>query len=114
MPPVAPARGLQLTDLSDPYYIEYWLERATSENYDGHEPDQVLPPVIMLPEDSPEYAELKVSVNEYMKESLARFIIGEMDVDGDWDGYLKELDQIGLQRYVELTQAAYNRQYGGN
>ena len=83
----------RVTDLSDPYYIEYWLERATSEHYDGHEPDQVLPPITMLPEDSAEYAELKVSVNEYMKESTARFIIGEMDVDGDWAGYLKELDQ---------------------
>ncbi|MAG13274.1 MAG: hypothetical protein CMN78_01630 [Spirochaetales bacterium] len=60
------------------------MERVTGESCDGHEPEQVLPPITVLPEDAAEYAELKVSVNEYMKESVARFIIGEMDVDNDW------------------------------
>jgi len=103
----------RVTDLSNPYYIEYWLERSTANPLDGHDPDQVLPLLSMKPEDSAEYSELKVGVNEYMKESIARFITGEMDVDDDWNSYLKELDQISLQRYVEMTQSAYDRQYRG-
>ena len=102
-----------VTDLSDPYYIEYLLERVTSRYNDGHEADQVLPLVSMGSEDALEYGELKAGVNEYVKESIARFVTGEVDIDRDWARYLRELDQVGLRRYVEMIQTAYDRQYRG-
>ena len=30
------------------------------------------------------------------------------DVDAEWEDYLSELDKIGLPRYLELTQEAYD------
>ena len=101
----------RVTDISDPYYVEYWLERETTEHYDGHEPDQVLLPLKILIEDLAEYSELQVTVNAYRAESFARFVTGDWDLEGDWDAYLRELDQIGLDRYLQLTQEAWDRDY---
>ena len=38
----------------------------------------------------------------------ARFIIGDVDIETGWDEYLAELDNIGLPRYLELVQQAYD------
>ena len=34
-----------------------------------------------------------------------------MSLDNDWDTYLKELENIGLSRLLEIYQAAYDRTY---
>ena len=39
------------------------------------------------------------------------FILGEKDLETDWDGYVKEYDSLKLARYLELVQTAYDRQY---
>ena len=38
-----------------------------------------------------------------------RFITGESDIDGEWDAYKAALDALGLQTYIECSQAAYER-----
>ena len=34
-----------------------------------------------------------------------------IDIDRDWDTYLKELDACGLQTMIDIYQAAYDRQF---
>ena len=46
-----------------------------------------------------------------MEECWAGFVTGSMDIDGQWDGYLEELDKIGLQEYLSVVQTAYDRMY---
>ena len=36
---------------------------------------------------------------------------GKLDPEGDWDAYLAELDKIGIDRYLELVQSTYDRDY---
>ena len=31
------------------------------------------------------------------------------NIDAEWDTYLSELDNMGLQRWLEIKQAAYDR-----
>lgn len=45
----------------------------------------------------------------YVKSMMASFIRGEADLDADWDRYLAELDNIGLQQYLSVYQEALNR-----
>ena len=40
---------------------------------------------------------------------MAKFIRGEASLENDWDSYLRELDNIGLKRYLEIYQEAYDR-----
>ena len=36
---------------------------------------------------------------------------GDLDPQADWDAYLAELDKIGIDRYLELVQSTYDRDY---
>ena len=60
-------------------------------------------------DDSAELAQYETDLNTYMNNSFASFVKGTMDLDKDWDGYVSELEKIGLSDYMELLQTAYNK-----
>ena len=70
-----------------------------------------MPPVTIELDEVSEYVELKTTINEFVKEHIALFVTGNLDLDADWDSYLATLDQIGIDRYLELVQSAYDRTY---
>ena len=37
-----------------------------------------------------------------------QFITGAKDIDAEWDGYISALNNVGLERYLELLQKAYD------
>lgn len=87
------------------------LYNETAEKYAPYQPKEVMPPVFMTAEESEEYLAIHASMKEYMVQSAARFVIGDLDIDKDWDSYLEQLNKIGLKRYIELNQQAYDRGY---
>lgn len=82
--------------------------------YIGFEPpeDMILPPLYMSAEETEKITEIEADISDYVKESFALFVVGEMDLDADWDEYLQTLDAYGLPTLLEVKQAAYDRQYG--
>ncbi len=60
-------------------------------------------------EEEAEAMEIATSLNNYVKEKIALWCTGASDVDADWDNYLKDLENIGLSRYLAMTQEAYDR-----
>jgi putative aldouronate transport system substrate-binding protein len=55
---------------------------------------------------------LKTTIKDFVDESLVRFVTGNKDIDKEWGAYLAQLDKLGLQRYLEIIQRNYDRQYG--
>lgn len=55
---------------------------------------------------------LYTDVYNYLVTAKVQFITGETDIDAGWDAYLAELDKIGLERLLEIEQAAYDRYLG--
>jgi putative aldouronate transport system substrate-binding protein len=47
-----------------------------------------------------------------VNESLALFVVGDRDIERDWDAYRRELDVMGLGRYLEISQSGYDRAIG--
>lgn len=47
-------------------------------------------------------------IEKYVTEMTDLFISGEMSFD-DWDNYVQTLESMNLERYVEIKQAAYDR-----
>ena len=79
------------------------------ENYVGHEMKELVPEEMYYTnEEANELAQIMVPLEDYMKETTARFIMGKMNIDQDWDKYISELDKIGLKRYLEIKQKAYD------
>lgn len=71
--------------------------------------ESVLPSLYQTAEDANEMALVKTTVMDYANECLVRFVTGDMDIDREWDAYLSQLDSIGLARYLELLQKAYDQ-----
>jgi putative aldouronate transport system substrate-binding protein len=99
--------------VSDAKDVENYLYDVTKESYIDFIPEEVWMPFFMTEAEAEEFAELDYLVPTFVTESYTRFITGDLDVDNDaqWNNYLEELDNIGLDRYVEITQSGYTRQY---
>ena len=62
-----------------------------------------------LPPLRDERDELWRAVSDYAHASIVSFVKGEKNVDTDWDAYLVELKEFGLNDYLKLSQAAVDR-----
>lgn len=60
-------------------------------------------------EEKEDISTTETDLRSYSKNQLAKWIAGESDVNADWDGYLKELENIGLSHYLEVKQTIYDR-----
>ena len=52
------------------------------------------------------------SIRDYMLERQQGWILGNSDVNEDWDAYIATLNDMGYQDLLEVMNAAYTRQYG--
>ena len=43
----------------------------------------------------------------------AEFVLGRQDIDAGWDNFVATVEGMGINRLVEIYQAAYDAQYGG-
>ena len=60
-------------------------------------------------EESTERAALYADISTCVKENTAKFISGALDIEENWDAYIAELETSGIERAIEITQAAYDR-----
>ncbi|NLV36444.1 MAG: extracellular solute-binding protein [Clostridiaceae bacterium] len=92
----------------NPIYHEYLISKHMMA-YKDRGPEEYVAKLIFTNEEMAEIRESKTSINEYVNESIARFITGDLDVDKDWDSYLAELENMNIKRYQEISQQAYDR-----
>lgn len=59
--------------------------------------------------ESDEYASTIGDIETRADEQIVRFVIGELNFDSDWDDFVQELKDMGLERCVELKQDALDR-----
>ncbi|WP_090645444.1 extracellular solute-binding protein [Paenibacillus sp. UNC496MF] len=86
---------------------EALLQYYTLRDYAGKQPKEVVPASIWIkPEDSQSYAQLKTSINNYVKQWTAEFIVGHKSLDKDWDGYVSGVKKLGLDQYLSITESA--------
>ena len=58
-----------------------------------------------------ELADIETSMSQTVQEYYAKFIMGQIDIedDKDWNGYLKALKKLGLERLEEIRTTAHER-----
>lgn len=84
------------------------MVRAGFQNYVTGEQ---LPQLIMDVAESQEYNELQKLIVGYVNENAALFALGDKPME-EWDSYVEELNRMGLDRYIELAQEAYDALQG--
>ena len=90
--------------------LETILYAETKNNYMPYVPpaEQIIPILAFTEAASSEIADMETLLKDYVKEMIARFVTGDANLDTGWDGYLRELRNMGLPRYIELYQEAYD------
>lgn len=95
-----------------------WQSQVTRNVYsvmDAYEtapnPDEVVQSLIYTSEENEQVAEIKSNVKSYVRSARALFATGNMDPNDDaqWQSYLDNLESMGLQTYLEVSQTAYDR-----
>ncbi|NEE01696.1 extracellular solute-binding protein [Phytoactinopolyspora halotolerans] len=111
-------RNSQVAD-TDVYTADGFERRLfeATKLYEGKEAeDQVYPywNVWFDPDVSSELATLQTNIEDFVNQSSLQFITGDNDIDSDaeWESYLQNLDGLGLERYLELHQEAYEASLG--
>ena len=56
-----------------------------------------------------EMATLQTNIDNYVQQNALQFVTGSKNIDTDWDAYVKGLDGLGLKRYLEIQQTAYDK-----
>ena len=99
-------------DLWAPEGMEKMLYISTRDLYRPHaDSSMALPRLKFLPDEVSAYAGMRVEYVTYVKQSLVQFIVGDLDVESDWDAYVANLERLGQQELLEATQVAYDRQF---
>ncbi len=57
--------------------------------------------------DVTEFNDLRRTIHTYVGECVDRFVIGDIDLERDWGKYTRQLDRIGLKRYLQILTEAY-------
>lgn len=75
--------------------------------------DEYLPILSFTADENSELAILRTDINDYFNQQYANWITQGLDVREAWPGFVEQLENIGIARYVEIYQAAYDR-YAAN
>jgi putative aldouronate transport system substrate-binding protein len=88
--------------------LELFLIQKTRENYApyGQAVDKLIPPLFY--EEGTEIAMLTTNINTYVEESIAKFVVGDLNIDRDWTTFQNNLKNLGLDRYLQIIQNAYD------
>ncbi|GAA0388579.1 ABC transporter substrate-binding protein [Microbispora corallina] len=110
-------RNAQVTPMD--IYAEDGYERRlfqATKLYEGHEDKAQFFPTVSVwidPSVSSEMATLKTNLDSYVTQGELAFVTGSKNIDTDWDAYVSGLDGVGMKRYLELNQQAYDKYKAG-
>jgi len=91
--------------------VEAYLYQITEKNYQPYgNASLAIPPLWYSASDASDMAVLTTNINTYVEESIAKFIIGDLDPnkDADWNTFQAALRNLNVARYLEIVQNAYN------
>ena len=100
--------GLYNWGMFDPIYEGNPALDAYDE-FDKSKFDLMMPSAMTMTDDeNTEYASLYTDIETLANENTVKFITGEKSLD-EWDSYVEQLKQYGIERCIELKQAAFDR-----
>jgi putative aldouronate transport system substrate-binding protein len=70
--------------------------------------EKTVPPLTPTPEESREYSQIMNEINTYKNEMFLKFVLGTESFDA-WDAYLATLGRLGIERALEIQNAALAR-----
>ncbi|MER5182256.1 hypothetical protein ABT009_28540 [Streptomyces sp. NPDC002896] len=63
------------------------------------------------PAQASELATLQTNIGTFVQQSAVQFITGKKSLDSDWDSYVKNIDKLGLERFLQIYQQSYDKSH---
>lgn len=82
--------------------LRYWTD---NQSRDGNLPASLS----LTVDESSKYSSIMSDVMIYAQESLNRFIIGELNLEDDFDNYMQTMKSMGVEDAIAIYQAALDR-----
>lgn len=70
--------------------------------------EDVWPGLLLTPEENKKMSSVGTDIEKYVTEMFDKFVAGDESLD-NWDKYVKEIETMGLDEYMEIYDAAYER-----
>ena len=51
---------------------------------------------------------LQTNLKNYIDRSALQFVTGDLDLNKDWDNYVKGVKALKLDRYLQILQQSYD------
>lgn len=106
-----PAVGYVGDDRYYEQYYKYEQQKEAAKVFGQHAENAKevkMPPVSPTPEEASELATIMAEVNTYRSEAIVQFIMGGRPLDS-FGEYREQLQAMGIERAIELQQAALDR-----
>ena len=107
------AGGANASIASDKYFKGGEMQPITKASADKlyeYRAETIWPSLVWNEEDTDDMVAITTDIETYIKENRALFVTGKKSFD-EWDSYVKGLDNMRLDRYMEIYQNAVDR-YG--
>lgn len=82
------------------------LNKVSKEYEPFHSKEQYPNGVFIALEDAEITAQIKTTLLDYVKSNMAQFVTGSKSIDKEWDSYVKGLEGLQLNQYLEIHQKA--------
>ena len=79
--------------------------------YPEYYPEEYVTSLTYTQEEQEEISEIFANATSYISTTCTTWLLGEGDIDGEWDGFQEELKKIGVERALEIAQSAYDRSH---
>ena len=106
MPKYVPA-GFKFEE-ENPIYDE---KPVVDKEYANQLTESIIPPYWASEDDAETIADLQAPIKDYIDQKAAEWISGQSDIETDWDSYCQQLNNLGLQKYVEIRQKSLSAEY---
>ncbi len=95
----------------DPHDIETVLFEETRDKLAPYRPDiaMILPPIQFTTEEAELVTDIETTIDRFVLQATAEFIVGSRDVETEWDRYIHDLNRMGLDELMRIYQVAYDR-----
>ncbi|WP_284638259.1 extracellular solute-binding protein [Paenibacillus silviterrae] len=87
---------------------EVRLQQITKDYYKPYSAaERYVPHMYFSDEDLAKFGDIQKSITTVVQDFMLKFVTGTLDIDKDWDKYIKELENAGVKSYTQIIQANY-------
>jgi putative aldouronate transport system substrate-binding protein len=99
--------GTRIQGVTTGLYL--WITELAIKSRPYKNSDQLIGNIVYTTQESERVEEIKANVESYFLECYTRFILRDMSLENDWNTYLAELKNMGLDTYVQTARTAFER-----